>query len=188
MTPWVGSLLLATPALEDPNFHRSVILLLAYGEEEGALGVVLNRCNGVPVRVLLPGWEDVATEPASVFVGGPVQRSSVICVARLRPEYPEGFDGCQPIHGRLATLDLNRSPEEMAPGVDRLRIFSGYAGWSAGQLDDELATGSWLVLPVDADLDDPFTPDPDDLWARILRRKGGRYALYAKAPPKLSMN
>jgi putative transcriptional regulator len=186
LPPRAGHLLLATPALEDPNFHRCVILVLAYSEDEGALGVVLNRSNDVPVGILLPGWQDVASEPASVFIGGPVQRSSVICVARLLPEVADGFDGCQPVAGRLATVDLNRSADEMAPGVDRLRIFSGYAGWSAGQLDEELEAGSWFVLP--SDLDDPFTAEPDGLWERILRRQGGRYALYAKAPPNLSMN
>jgi putative transcriptional regulator len=186
LLPRAGNLLLATPSLEDPNFHRSVILLLAYGQEEGALGVVLNRANDVPVGILLPGWEDVVSEPASVFVGGPVQRSAVICVARLRPDVADGFDGCQPVAGRIATIDLNRPAQEMAPGVDRVRIFSGYAGWSAGQLDEELESGSWFVLP--SELDDPFTSEPDGLWERILLRQGGRYALYAKAPPKLSMN
>jgi putative transcriptional regulator len=70
--------------------------------------------------------------------------------------------------------------------VDAVRLFSGYAGWSPGQLEGELEAGGWLVLP--AALADAFTPEPDDLWRAVLRRSGGRVALYANAPPKLSMN
>jgi putative transcriptional regulator len=181
-------LLVAGPALEDPNFRRTVVLLLASGAAEGALGVVLNRPNEVPVGSLLPGWEALAAEPDSVFVGGPVSRESVICLARLRPAFADGFEGCSPVTGvpGLATLDLNRTPEEMAPGVDAVRLFSGYAGWGADQLEGELEAGGWIVVP--SRLDDAFTGRPDDLWRTVLRRQGGTVAMYANAPPKLSMN
>lgn len=186
--PSAGALLLAGPSLEDPNFHRTVVLLLAFGADEGALGVVLNRPNGVPVGELLPGWEDLAAEPRSVFVGGPVARDNVICLARLRPAMRDGFDGCAPVTDveRLATLDLHRSPSDMVEGVDGLRVFSGYAGWSPGQLEGEVEAGGWLILP--GTLADVFAPDPDSLWKQVLRRGGPRTALYANAPPKLSMN
>jgi putative transcriptional regulator len=202
--PTAGSLLVALPTLEDPNFHRTVILVLAFSAVEGALGVVLNRPNWVPVRALLPGWDDLALAPDSVFVGGPVSAESVICLAELRADTDTdtdtaaaadtlqpatGADGWAPIVGGppgLATVDLHRRPEELAPVVRGVRIFSGYAGWSAGQLESELGTGSWLVLP--AEPDDAFTPDPDGLWTRVLRRQGGHVAVYATAPPKLSMN
>jgi putative transcriptional regulator len=188
--PHAGTLLVALPTLEDGNFHRTVILMLAHGDAEGALGVVLNRPNDVLVGALLPGWGDLAAPPDSVFVGGPVARDNVICLASVKPEY-EGrpVEGCAPIpggSGRLATLDLNRRPDEMADGVDAVRLFSGYSGWSARQLEGELATGSWVVVPSCPE--DPFTDDPDGLWARVLRRQGGHVALYAGAPPKLSMN
>ncbi len=186
--PVAGSLLVAGPTLEDPNFHRSVVLLLAAGPEEGALGVILNRPNEVPVGALLAAWSDLAATPDSVFVGGPVHRDNVIGLGRLRPGYGTGFEGCSPVAGLpgLATLDLNRSPDAMADGVEAVRLFSGYAGWSPGQLEGELEAGGWLVLP--AFLDDAFTPDPAGLWGSVLRRQGGHVALYAKAPPKLSMN
>lgn len=186
--PSAGSLLVAGPALEDPNFHRTVVLLLAFGAVEGALGVVLNRPNDVPVGELLPGWSDLAAEPASMFVGGPVARDNVICLARLRAAHSSGFDGCSPVPGidGLATLDLNRSPSEMEEGVDAIRLFSGYAGWSAGQLEDEVERGGWLILP--GLLGDAFTPAPDGLWRHVLLRSGGRVAMYVNAPPKLSMN
>lgn len=185
--PVPGSLLVATPSLEDPNFHRTVLVMLAFGAEEGALAVVLNRPNHVPIATLLPGWDDLAAEPDSVFVGGPVARDSLICLTYLKPAYAGGFDGCSAIAGgRLATLDLNRQPYELAPGVERVRIFSGYAGWSPAQLEAEIESGGWLVLPSEED--DLFTADPDGLWRRVLRRQGGHIAMYANAPPKLSLN
>lgn len=186
--PATGALLVAGPSLEDPNFHRSVVLLLAYGPAEGALGVILNRPNDVPVGELLPAWADLAAQPASVFVGGPVARDNVICLARLRPRAVGGFDGCSPVPGidGLATLDLNRSPSDMEEGVDAVRLFSGYAGWSVGQLEGEVDAGGWLTLP--GQLGDAFTTDPSGLWRSVLLRSGGRVAIYANAPPKLSMN
>lgn len=195
--PRPGSLLVALPTLEEPTFHRTVILMLAFGTEEGALGVVLNRPNDVPVEALLPGWELLAAPPASVFVGGPVSRESVICLATLKRPVIVGdadfepIPGCAPIpdggaSGRLATVDLNRDPSEVEDAVSSVRLFSGYAGWSAGQLESELRSGSWLVLPSEDG--DAFTDDPDGLWTRVLSRQRGHVALYAKAPPKLSCN
>jgi putative transcriptional regulator len=186
--PAPGVLVVAGPSLEDPNFHRTVVLLLAHSASEGALGVVLNRPNRVPVGEVLPGWDDLTAPPDSMFVGGPVARDSVICLARLRAGGEGDLDGCSPVPGLagLATLDLNRSPSDMIGGVDAVRLFSGYAGWSPGQLEGVLEAGGWLVLP--AVLADAFTSEPDDLWRAVLRRSGGRVALYANAPPTLSMN
>lgn len=186
--PAAGALVVAGPALEDPNFHRTVVLLLAFGGDEGALGVVLNRPNDVPVGELLPAWSYLASAPASVFVGGPVARDNVICLARLHPSAGDGFDGCSPVTGidGVATLDLNRSPSDMEDGVDAVRIFSGYAGWSSGQLEGEVEAGGWLILP--GQLSDAFSPDPPGLWRSVLVRSGGRVAMYANAPPKLSLN
>jgi putative transcriptional regulator len=179
--------------------------MLAFGSAEGAMGVVLNRPNEVPVASLLPGWERLAAPPDSVFVGGPVGRDQVICLATLkRPvqlgrgdgdgagDVEDPVPGCAPIpgggssSGRLATVDLNRHPSEVEEAVSAVRLFSGYAGWSAGQLESELRTGSWLVLPSEDG--DAFSADPDGLWSRVLRRQRGHVSLYANAPPKLSLN
>ncbi|HET9443984.1 MAG TPA: YqgE/AlgH family protein, partial [Acidimicrobiales bacterium] len=84
------------------------------------------------------------------------------------------------------TVDLNRDPSEVEDAVSAVRLFSGYAGWSKGQLEGELRSGSWLVLPSQDG--DAFTDDPDGLWTRVLARQPGHVALYAKAPPSLSMN
>lgn len=183
---------MATPALEDPNFHHTVLVMLAFSATDGALAVVLNRPNEVPVDAILPGWGDLASAPSSLFVGGPVGRDSLIGLAERRDGVAQfdgylahdGFAGVA--DGRLGTLDLHRQPYEMAPGVARLRIFTGHSGWGPGQLEGELAAGGWLVLPGTDD--DVFTSEPEDLWKRVLRRQGGRIAMYANAPPNLSMN
>jgi putative transcriptional regulator len=173
-----GRLLVATPDLRDPNFSRTVVLVLEHSPE-GALGVVLNRPVDLRVAEVLPDWADRTSAPACLFVGGPVSPSAAIGLGRgSGPGFDALFDG-------IATLDLD--PEHAAaPDLSDLRIFVGYAGWAPGQLEQELGAGGWLVL--DLEPDDPFTPDPSELWARVLRRQGGRTAMFALAPEDPSTN
>lgn len=180
----VGSLLVATPALRDPSFERSVVLLVAH-EPIGAMGVVLNRATGVPVSDVLGDWGGLAEDPAVLFEGGPVQPDSAICVARARPgsDEPAGF---QPFFGALGTVDLGGRPELVRGRVDGVRVFAGYSGWSPGQLEDEIASGSWFTL--DSLPGDPFMTRPDDLWSMVLRRQGGLLAAVAQYPADPTLN
>ena len=180
----LGSLLVATPALRDPSFERTVVLLVAH-EPGGAMGVVLNRATEVPVSDVLGGWGRLAHDPAVLFEGGPVQPDSAICVARIRPGAPRPA-GFQPFFGALGTVDLGRKPEQMQDRFDGVRVFAGYAGWSPGQLEEEIAAGSWFTF--EALPGDPFMPRPDDLWAMVLRRQGGLLAAVAHFPPDPTMN
>lgn len=178
-----GRLLVATPSLKDPNFERSVVLLIAH-EGTGALGVVLNRATEVQVNDVLDGWQAMAAQPPVVFEGGPVQPEAAICLARARPgEDPTGFSR---VEGTVGTVDLSVDPEDMRPTLDRLRIFAGYAGWGAEQLEAEIADGAWLVL--DALPGDPFVGQPDDLWSMVLRRQGGMLAALAFYPSDPTLN
>jgi putative transcriptional regulator len=184
MESLVGQLLVATPVLRDPNFDRTVVLLVAH-ENGGALGVVLNRATEVPVHEVLGGWGGVASEPSVVFEGGPVQPEAAICLARLRTATAE-LAGFSRVQGTLGTLDLTRDPDIIREQLLDVRVFAGYAGWAPGQLEDEIATGSWLTfaaLPGDA-----FTERPDDLWATVLRRQGGMHAAIAMYPPDPTLN
>src|SRR4029450_1172808 len=99
----VGHLLVATPGLRDPNFERTVVLLVAH-EEGGALGVVLNRATEVPVSEVLAGWGGLASEPAVVFEGGPVQPEAAICLARVRSTTGE-VRGLRRVEGNVAPVD-----------------------------------------------------------------------------------
>ena len=138
-----GMLLVASPELIDPNFADTVVLLLDTGPE-GALGVVLNRPSPVPVEEILPDWADLATTPEVLFQGGPVGTDGALAVGLLRPdaEPPPGFQALAE-GGRLGLIDLDAPVEGLAGALADLRIFAGYAGWGAGQLDAELEELSW---------------------------------------------
>lgn len=179
-----GRLLVATPVLTDANFERTVILLIAH-DDDGALGVVLNRTSDVPVWGVLPEWAALAGEPQAVFTGGPVAPEAAICLAQPRPGREPG--GWSPIDGsRVGTVDLGGDPDALGPHIERLRIFAGYAGWAAGQLDFEIAEGAWFVL--EALPGDPFLDEPEMLWPMVLRRQGGMIAAVATYPPDPSLN
>ncbi|WP_412748597.1 YqgE/AlgH family protein [Krasilnikovia sp. M28-CT-15] len=185
MESMTGQLLVATPTLKDPNFDRTVVLLVAH-EAGGALGVVLNRATEVPVAEVLGGWGDLAGEPSVLFEGGPVQPESAICLARTRPEVTKRVSGFHQVSGALGTVDLSIDPERLRESLAGIRVFAGYSGWSAGQLENEIASGSWFVF--DALPGDPFVSRPDDLWAMVLRRQGDILAAVAHFPPDVSLN
>jgi len=183
-----GQLLVATPQLEDPNFARRVILVLDHGVQ-GALGVVIDRPGGVAVDQLLPQWHPLATAPAELFTGGPVSRNSLIGLVRLAsrevgsedgPDRPAGWRLLVDDDRPIGTVDLNADPTLYAGSIVGARLFSGYAGWETGQLEDEIAEGSWYVVRAEAR--DPISADPEGLWRRVLRRQGGALALLSGYP------
>ncbi|NLU79466.1 YqgE/AlgH family protein [Micromonospora sp. HNM0581] len=180
----IGKLLVATPALKDPNFDRTVVLLVAH-EPGGALGVVLNRATEVPVADVLRDWGDLARHPAVLFEGGPVQPESAICLARMRTPVRR-LKGFHQVSGAVGTLDLSVDPQRLRENVQGIRVFAGYAGWSTGQLEQEIEDGSWFVL--DALPGDAFVDRPDDLWPMVLRRQGGMMAAVAHFPPDVALN
>ena len=178
-----GQLLIATPDLRDPNFSRTVVLLLAHGDD-GALGVVLNRPSETPIAQVLPGWSEVAADPEVVFFGGPVSFDSVVGLGRYDDGDP-GAAGLRSVAGRVGTVDLNVAPDA-AGGPTAVRLFAGSAGWGSGQLEDEIAEGSWFV--ADATESDVSTGEPLDLWAAVLRRQPGRIAWFANAAGDPGLN
>lgn len=178
-----GRLLVAAPALHDPNFDRTVILVLEHGEE-GALGVVLNRPTTTDLYAALPRWERFAADPSVVFEGGPVAPNAAICLGRA-PGSSEP-DGWSPLFAGLGTVDLDRDPEDLPEPVRDIRLFVGYAGWGPGQLEGEVAAGAWYVL--DALPTDAVSDAPDDLWRTVLRRQRGRLAMVANFPADPVMN
>lgn len=180
----VGRLLVATPRLEHPTFRRTVILLLDHSED-GALGVVVNRPTEVDVDAVLPAWQPHVTVPGRLFHGGPVALDSALGLVVVPGDEKEPL-GVRRLVGALGLVDLDAPPELVVPELGGLRIFAGYAGWSAGQLEGEIAEGSWYV--VDAESRDAFTDDPEDLWREVLRRQGGDLALVASFPDNPALN
>ena len=184
--PVAGRLRVAAPAMADPNFARTVVFLIDH-DEEGTLGVVLNRPSHVPVGAVLPSWDGRTTGTDVLFDGGPVAEDSALAIALLQgpldgPE-PEGF---RRVAGPYGLLDLDLDPDATDPAVVAVRIFAGYAGWAEGQLVEELARGDWYV--VDGGADDVFAVAPDDLWLRVLRRQPGDLAFLATPSVDPSLN
>ncbi|MEW2381510.1 YqgE/AlgH family protein [Micromonospora sp. NPDC047707] len=179
-----GRLLVATPTLKDPNFDRTVVLLVAH-EPGGALGVVLNRATEVPVADVLGDWGELAGHPAVLFEGGPVQPDSAICLARMRQPIKR-VKGFHQVSGAVGTLDLSADPDRLRESVGGIRVFAGYSGWGSGQVEQEIEEGSWFVL--DALPGDAFVDRPDDLWPMVLRRQGGMMAAVAHFPPDVALN
>ena len=184
---------MATPALGDSNFERSVVLVLDH-DEDGALGVVINRPTPLDVAEVLPVWQPLATEPGVLFQGGPVALDSALGLALVPGDDEDEPLGWRRVVGRVGLVDLDVPPEVLAAEVIRLRIFAGYAGWGAGQLEDELAEGAWYVVdarfggPGSDDPGDPFTEAPKDLWRAVLRRQGGDLAMVSTYIDDPSLN
>lgn len=176
--PRIGRLLVASPRLADPNFARTVVQILARDVDDGALGVVLNRPSTTAVVELLGSWAPLAADPPMVFVGGPVGHQGAIGLARGASDQPA--PGWVPIVGHLGTVDLALSPPDLPVPIEAVRVFSGHAGWGAGQLEAEIEEGAWVVL--DATAEDPLCAEPERLWRSVLRRQGGKLAWLANVP------
>ncbi len=181
--PLAGQLLVATPALGEPTFRRTVIFVLDH-DEDGALGVVVNRPTPVPVAEILPAWQPYTAAPGVVFQGGPVALDSALALASV-PGAAEPL-GWRRVVGAMGLVDLDAPPELLVPELAAMRIFAGYAGWSPGQLEDEVGEGAWYV--VDAELADVFCDEPEGLWRGVLRRQPGQLALVSTFPDDPSHN
>ena len=180
-----GRLLVATPLLSDPNFARTVVLMLE-DNEDGALGLVLNRPSPLEVGEPLPDWADLSASPPVVFVGGPVSRSSVIALARCADEPDMSDDTWTSVLGPIGVLDLTADAALLHTVVDDVRVFAGYAGWEEEQLRDEISDGAWFV--VDALPNDATTDEPEDLWREVLLRQPHPIRRFANYPTDITTN
>jgi putative transcriptional regulator len=179
-----GMLLVASPELLDPNFADTVVLLLDV-DDNGALGVVLNRPTAVAVREVLAGWGEVVDEPEVLFQGGPVSTEGALAVGWLADadDVPVGF---REVAAGLGVVDLDTPVELVDGSLNGMRIFAGYAGWGAAQLLSEIEEGSWYVVPALAP--DVFRDDPTDLWRDVMRRQPGELAWHSTRPVDPNLN
>ena len=175
-----GKLLIASPALVDPNFARAVVLITEHNDE-GAMGVVLNRPSETAV-------EDVASELSElvvdepVFIGGPVQPQALVVLA----EFNDPEAAAWIVAADVGFVSAESEYDDLARAIRRGRVYAGYSGWGAGQLEGELAEDAWIVEPpMPAEL---FPDDPLTLWQDVLARKGGQFALIARMPDDPSLN
>lgn len=182
MKSTAGRLLVASPLLGDPNFDRSVVLMIEH-DAESALGLVLTDPTETEVAEMLPQWAPLVSPPDVFFLGGPVSYESVICLGGAIGGSDESFHR---VVGNVGTVDLNQGPDDYPVDLQEIRVFAGYSGWGPGQLEAELAMDAWFV--VDADPHDPFMSTPQDLWSMVLARQPGPMAWLANYPIDPSLN
>ena len=173
-----GSLLLAHPAMRDPNFHRTVVLLSAHGED-GAMGLVLNRPMRKRLAELTPEFAASPLAGVPIYQGGPVQTEQLI-LAAWQPD-PLG-DGFKLYFG----IDVHKAEALLGEAGVRLRAFLGYSGWTKGQLENELLHNTWVVTPVNAELID--REEGQGLWRAILACLSPEWKLLAGEPDDPALN
>jgi putative transcriptional regulator len=177
-----GKLLLAGPTLLDPNFRRTVVLIVEH-TEEGAMGLVLNRPSTATVGDAVPDLDWLTESEEPVYVGGPVAPNGVIVLA----EWDDPGHAAVLVEDDLGFVPGEApDPEQMLNAVRRARVFAGHAGWGPGQLEDELAEEAWIIEPPQRS--EIFTEDPDGLWSHVLRRKGREFALLSTMPLDPTLN
>ena len=174
-----GKLLVSSPSLHDPNFRKTVVLI-AHHDEDGAMGLVLSRPSDVTGAVAAPALEGLPGSDDPVFVGGPVEPTALMVLA----EFDDVDEAAAPIFGRLGFVPTDAEPGDLS--ILRLRIFAGYSGWGSGQLEAELAEPAWII--VEAEADDAFAADPEELWRSVLRRHGGPLTLMERMPYDPGLN
>jgi putative AlgH/UPF0301 family transcriptional regulator len=184
-----GALLVAMPALTDPTFAGTVVYVLDHSDS-GTLGVVLGRPSQVEIRDVLPGWCDLAVEPGVFHVGGPCETDTALCLATTPEPVPtdgQDDDGLRRVCGEVCLVDLDGDPAELTGRLTGLRVFAGYAGWSAGQLAGEIAEGAWACVPgrpgdILSGLSGP------ELWRAVMGRQRGSLAVLSTAPADPAAN
>jgi putative transcriptional regulator len=177
-----GHLLLDSGELRGSFFQRTVVLICQH-DAEGAFGLVLNRVTGNNAGEMIVGNLPELLKDSPLFLGGPVQPSALSFLHS---------DAFIPDANVLPNLTLGHSLDclvelgEAFSASRKLKMFAGYAGWSPGQLEEELTRKAWLTHPASVEL--VFDVQPEQLWQRILRDKGGQYKLLAQMPEDLSLN
>lgn len=185
LEPAAGRFLIALPTLRDPNFVRTVVLLCEHGEQ-GSIGLIINRPSQVKLSAGIPGPLAEARTDDVLFQGGPVSPSNVFAlhnVARLMGDSREVLPDVWFTPGSDDVADRLRQPPQ--PG-ESLRLYAGYAGWGAGQLEAELQQTAWIVGPASAKL--VFSGTPKTVWSRALQAIGGAAAFLATAPADPRLN
>jgi len=173
-----GSLLVATPAMTDPNFRRSILFLSHHSQAEGSMGFVINRPLAGSLRDLVPSGAELL-DGAPVYYGGPVAQDRIIAASlQWREEPPTvAFQAFSWPENEDHFSELWR---------DGLRIFIGHSGWAAGQLESELAAQAWFVVPPSRDLVE--MTEPQTAWRNLLRRTDPTLKLLAEAPDDPTLN
>jgi putative transcriptional regulator len=182
MRPEPNALLVAQPLLRDPNFARTVVLLVAH-DSGGSLGYVLNRPAPVRVQEVTDYFGNI---DYPLFIGGPVQRNTLHIVHALGEILPESQPVGKSLYwsGSWKHLRSLLAVRDLPPNT--IRFFAGYAGWAPGQLEAEIAHKAWLVFPAKPEY--VFSEEPEKLWEKVLLDQGGPYAQLTRYPVDPRLN
>src|SRR3972149_9603051 len=160
-----GVFLVATPALEDPNFIHTVILLVSYGKD-GTVGLVINRPAGLSLQQVLPDLKGIEKRSLPLYLGGPVSRNSLYVL--FTSDHPP--QGAQKVFDRIYFADRK---DVITPLLqkqdlgDKVRVYAGLAGWFHGQLEQEVRRGAWVTMEADSKM--VFTDNPLRVWPSIFK-------------------
>lgn len=178
-----GHLLLDSGQLAGSFFQRTVVLVCQHNAE-GAFGLILNRATGSKVGDVIVADLPSALKDAELFLGGPVQPTALSFLHS---------DNFIPDGNVFPNLNLGHSLDDLVEigesfsTAKKVKMFAGYAGWSPGQLEDEMKRKSWITYPASLEL--VFETPPDQLWRKILKAKGGwKNKLLSQMPENLSWN
>jgi putative transcriptional regulator len=186
--PGRGTFLIAGENLTDPNFHRTVVLLLTHSSD-GAMGLVINRPTDVKIAGLFEGASRMNKLEGAVYVGGPVALGQLFFLIRTDAEEVEGDQPHSDMYQVMGSVYLvdHRTLTDMIEDGRRpeLRVYAGYAGWGGGQLERELARGDWQLLPGDET--SVFSPDPSLLWQQLLDKSSSQWVRILNSRDLLSL-
>ena len=169
-SPAEKKMLVATQQIQGDVFVKTVIVLMHH-DSRGAMGFVVNRPTDVPAAELVPEHDALSAYDGNIYWGGPVQMSSLR--AMLKTEEPP--EGAEPVVGSLYMVSIDEALEDALDDPSILRLYLGYAGWAPGQLDRELAMGSWIM--IEATEDRVFAAEPTELWQKLAPREEHRAAV-----------
>ena len=188
-----GDFLISNIDLADPNFFRSVILMITH-DETGAFGLVVNHPSRFTLGEVIEGMESSEASGVPIYIGGPVQREALFVLHGPGPWYEAPVSREQPIDGVIfepataAMMEFLGSEWSGMPDGERpaVRIYAGYSGWAPGQVEGELETESWVVVPATRSI--VFHANPQAAWAEAFAGKGPLYKIILQTGFKPSMN
>ena len=178
--PAKGKLLIATRQIGDPNFSKSVILLVAYEDGGGAMGVIVNRPTPIPLARILPQFAALAGRGDQVWMGGPILPTSLLVLHKSSK--PGGK--AEAVFGDVYVLTSRDAVEGLLGSkkhAGRFRAYAGHAGWGPGQLENEIARGDWLVVPARPEV--VFSEEPGDVWEQLMERSEGEWTMLRPPAP-----
>jgi putative transcriptional regulator len=175
----VGRFLVASRDLGDPNFAKTVILLVHYSEGQGAVGLVVNRATDVPISRVFQDLKEAKSRKDPVYVGGPVELNTVMALLKTASK-PENSTRVFNDVFLISNRDLLKATLASGAESSVFHAYVGYAGWGAGQLEHEVDLGAWHIMPADAAT--VFHSDPDSVWPRLIGRTETQVARVPRIP------